>query len=222
MDDVNRLLILAALFVAPAVAQTVHRSAETPKFMGRDVIVHEPKIEDGMFPKGPASICVEAPPQEQCYTMPLDFGRNTTVALVDVQKDTPALFFSAESGGVSGWSIHFALLLPQTSKQLANLFADNVTVSNQSQHTFWSEPELSQAKIFVTADYLSGPGDTHYGEHRYVISAYLWDEPFYSLVDRYVTSHWYDLEKADVLVSERPEVLVRLKRVIPGIRERSQ
>jgi hypothetical protein len=197
-----------------ASAQTVHRSPEIPKFMGREVTVTEPEVEDGMFPKGPATICVEGPPQSQCYTMPKDFGRNTKVSVLEVRKDTPALLFSADGGGVSGWGVHYALLIADTAKVLDNRLTEEVTVSNQSQTDFWNEPALSDGKIFVTADYSWGPDEGHYGEHRYEISAYVWKEPFYTRADRYVTSSRYDLEAgADVLGSERPEILARLKRL---------
>src|ERR1051325_9399930 len=93
-----------------------------PKFMGREVTIIEPELEDEFFPKGPASVCVEEPPQRQCYTAPRDFGRDPTVTVVEVEKDLPALFFSAASGGVSGFGIHFALLRPGTGKDLENLF----------------------------------------------------------------------------------------------------
>lgn len=171
----NRALILGLFFAAAAGAQKVHRSPEIPRFMGREVTIREPEVEDGQFPKGPATVCIEGPPMKQCYTAPLDFGRESAVEVVQVQKDTAALFFSAANGGVSGWSINFALLSPGKSQRLENLFAEDVKVSNQSQHVFWSESEISEAKLFVTANYLWGPGDSHYGEHRYTISTYLWD-----------------------------------------------
>jgi hypothetical protein len=81
--------------------------------MGREVTVTAPELDaDGFFPKGPATVCVEAPPQRQCYTAPMDFGRSPAVEVIQIDKDTPALFFSAAGGGVSGWIVHFALLRP--------------------------------------------------------------------------------------------------------------
>jgi hypothetical protein len=142
------------------------------KFMGREVTITEPELDpEGYFPKGPASVCLEGPPQRQCCTQPKDFGKDPTVSVVHVKKGMPALFFSAASGGVSGWGIHFALLRPGNSKDLEDLFMGDMSVSNQSQHPFWSEPAISDAQIFVTADYVSGPDESHYSEHRYMISA---------------------------------------------------
>jgi hypothetical protein len=174
---------------------------------------------DGFFPKGPASVCLEAPPQRQCYTAPKNFGRNPTVTLVEL-KDLPALLFSAASGGVSGWTIRFALLRPGTGKDLENLFMSDVSVSNQSQNALWTDAGISDAPFFVTADYVWGPDESHYSPHRYIISAYvqqhssLLEATYYYLQDRYMTSNAYDQEAdADILASEKPEILTRLRRV---------
>jgi len=93
-------------------AQSVPSVEELPKFMSREVTITEPERDaDGFFPKGPASVCIEGPPQRQCYTAPKEFGNNPTVALIDLDKYTPALFFSAASGGISGWQVHLLSFL---------------------------------------------------------------------------------------------------------------
>jgi hypothetical protein len=211
--------ILLLLGAKDSNAQSPRRSQELPKFMGHEVTVVTPETdEDGYYPKGPASVCVEGLRQQQCYTAPKNFGRNPSVAVVELDKDTPALLFSAASGGVSGWMIHFALLRPGDGKALEDLFIADLSVSNQSQHAFWSEPSISRTKIFVTADFAWGPDEGHYGEHRYTISAYvqkitfLLDTPHYYLADRYMTTRKYELD-ASILASERQEILARLRRV---------
>ena len=130
-----------------------------------------------------------------------------------------ALLFSAESGGVSGFQIHFALLRPGTGKNLDNLFSD-IAVSNQSRHVFWNDSTISGAPIFLTADYVWSPYEGHYGEHRYMISVYVRPTPnaydafdSYCLEDRFMTVRKYDSEKTDILTSERPEILARLRRI---------
>jgi hypothetical protein len=193
------------------------------KFMGRDVTIVKPELTADGFPKGPASVCLEAPPQRQCYTAPRDFrgnpvfviGKNPTVEVVRLDKGTPALFFSAESGGVSGWAIHFALLRPGQGKELENLLEYGLSVSNQNQHAFWNETTISNSPIFITAEDVWGPGESHYEVHRYVISAYSLDPEGgrYWLADRYMTVRRYDLENADILASEKQEILARLRRV---------
>jgi hypothetical protein len=216
-------IILAALLFlrANATAQSVRRDGDLSKFMGRELTITEPERDpDGYFPKGPASVCLEGLPQRQCYTAPEAFGNSPTVTVVQIEKDMPALLFSAASGGVSGWTIHFALLRPGTGENLQDLFMSDISVSNQSQHAFWSDSAISDAQIFVTADYVWGPDESHYSEHRYIISAYVrkpsseLDDLYYYLEDRYMTVHKYDLEgNADVLASERQEILARLRRL---------
>jgi hypothetical protein len=187
--------------------------------MGRQVTVVTPELdEDGFFPKGPASVCLEGPPLRQCYTAPQEFGRNPTVTVTQLDKNTPALLFSAESGGVSGWTVLFALLRPGARTELDDLFF-GITVSAQSQHAFWSDSTISPAPIFLTASYVWGPDEAHWGAHRYIISAYVrklvsGDFDSYFLEDQYRTTRYYDLDaKADILTSEKQEVLARLRRV---------
>ena len=196
-------------------------SQSVPKFMGRVVTIAKPKLDaDGFFPVGPASVCIDGPPQRQCYTQPEDFGKDPEVSLVHVKKDLPALLFSAASGGVSGWRVHFALLRPDASKELVDLFIGDMEVSNQNQHAFWRDPSVSDSLIFLTAVAVWGPNEGHYGEHRYIVSAYVRKpvldlaDSYYSLEDRYMTVRSYDIEaNADVLASEKPEILARLRRI---------
>ena len=155
----------------------------------------------------------------QCYTAPPDFGRCVTVELVQVGEDMPALLFSAASGGVSGFGVHFALLRPGMGKDLEELFPSDISISNQSQHAFWNEHTISDVSIFVTAEDIWGPGEGHFSEHRYMISAYVLrtadDFDAYYLEDRFMTVRKYDLVDSndDVLASERQEILSRLWRV---------
>lgn len=216
-------LIITALLLFSAsqasIAQPVHHGQDLPKFMGREVAIHQPQHDAEGFPKGPATICVEGPPREQCYTAPMDFGNDPTLEVVQLAKENPALLFSASSGGVSGWEIHFALLVPGSGKELQDLLLSEVSVSSLSQDEFWIEPTISDARIFLTADAVWGPDEVHFGDHRYMISVYLraLDDPNYWLGDRYMTTRKYDLgTKVNVLQAERPEILARLKRVVPA------
>jgi hypothetical protein len=48
-------------------AQPVPGGRDLPKFLGRAVTIVEPELEaDGLFPRGPASIWVEGPPEREC------------------------------------------------------------------------------------------------------------------------------------------------------------
>jgi hypothetical protein len=235
MEGLNAMaakLIIPAVFLFLGSKDTGAQSPpghDLPKFMGRQVTIIEPEIDaDGFFPKGPASVCVEGPPQQQCYTAPKAFGKNPTVAVVELEKDVPALLFSAESGGVSGWQVGFALLHPGTGKSLENLFFSDMAVSNQSQHAFWNDSTISDAPIFLTADFVWGPDESHYVEHRYIISAYvrrpssLVDDLSYYLEDRYMTVHKYELWNTDILSSEKQEILARIRRLKAETDDRSK
>jgi hypothetical protein len=216
---------MAAKLITPIflfwVSTNLNAQAIPKLFMGRKITITEPKTDaDGFFPLGPASVCLEGPPQRQCYTAPEDFGRVPSVTVVQMTKNMPGLFFSAASGGVSGWRVHFALLRPGMSKDLEDVLLTDTEVSNQSQHAFWNDPSISSALIFVTANYVWGPDEGHYGDHRYIISAYVLkreeivDDPSYYLEDRYMTARKYDLEAhANILASEKPEILARLRRL---------
>lgn len=133
-------------------------------------------------------------------------------------KDMSALFFSAASGGVSGWGIHFALLRPGAGNDLENLLLPDLSVSNISQHAFWNDVTISDTPIFVTANFAWEGDECHYCDHRYKISSYTWktssllDGPYYSLEDEYMTVRKYKSEDADILGSEKPEILARLRR----------
>jgi hypothetical protein len=179
------------------------------------------KDDPGMSPPRPAKLCLEGPPREQCYVALDGFGWNATVKMVQLSKERTALLFSAATGGVSGWSMHLALLTPGTGKDLDDLLPVDLSLSNQSQTAFWSEPVVSGERIFVTADAFPGPGEAHYSDHRYVISTYIWDVSGYWLADRYISARWHNgSDRTDVLGPERPTVIARLRQVVPGIRQR--
>jgi hypothetical protein len=211
---VPRHLNIAVLLVAIATA-----NAQQLTFMGRKVTLTKPEVDHhgGSWPKGPASVCLEGP-WRQCYTMPGNYGRNPEVSSVHVDAETPALLFSAWSGLASGSRIHIVLLRPGDGHELENLFVNEIELSEQSRHALWSDPSISPAKIFMTADYASGPEECHHCEHRFIISAYLFDRSagLYFLGDQYMTVRSYngDNSKVDVLGAERPEILARLKRVV--------
>jgi hypothetical protein len=192
-------------------------------FMGHAVTIVEPELDADDFPKGSdprVTVCVESVPQRQCYTSPTGYARNPKVSVVQVQKNIPALFLSVESWGVSGWPIHFGLLRPGIGKDLEDLFRSGVEVSNQNQHAFWTDSTISAAPIFVVADFKWGPDEGHYGDHRYIISAYVsrysqdLEGDLYYLNDQFMTSRKYDLDdkKTNILDSEKLEILARLRR----------
>jgi len=216
MGSLGRRFAVLLLVVVSAVGQQAGKLT----FQGRAVTVTDPGTDaEGQFPKGPASVCVEGPPRRQCYTAPKEFGRFPSAKPVTLGKDRAAILFSAASGGVSGFQIRLALLQPGDDKDLAGLFNTDILLSNQSQSLFWTEPSISEFPIFVTADFVWGPEDSHYGTHRFTISAYtlrsteMIDEPHYYLEDRFMTAKSYDLQaQGNPLMSEKAEIIERLKR----------
>jgi hypothetical protein len=221
-------LLLLFCFSREISAQSTSRGPELPGFLGREITITRPEMEgrpgDGPpFPKGPASVCVESPPSQQCYTAPtfenFPFGNSAAATVVLLEKDLPAILFSAATGGVSGWKIHLALLKPGTGSILEQLFVPPISVSDQSQYAFWSDFAISPAQIFVTADAVWGPDEGHFGDHRYMISAYVlapssMELHYYYLQDRYMTVHRYRSEtNIEVLTPEKEEILARLRRI---------
>ena len=190
--------------------------------MGREVTLVEPETDaDGFFPKGPASICIEGPPQRQCYTATEgirkepdrdrgpDVGRHVRYSILGRERRSQWLRNSVRSS--SPWYTNG----PED-------FFSGITVSNQNQHAFCNDSAISDALIFLTADYNWGPDQGHYGAHRYIISSYVrtrlaFSNRFsYYLADQYMSIRKYYLEATptpDILTAEKPESLARLKRV---------
>lgn len=194
-----------------------------PQSMGiglRTVIINDPgTTEDGFDPKGTASVCLDGPPRTQCYRAPEHFGRNPKATALELREGLDALWFSVASGGVSGFEIHYALLIPGAEQDLIDLFSKPIKTSNQSQTGFLSDPSISPAKIVVIADFVWGPDESHHGPHRFIISSYVLrlssdlNESRYFLQDRYMTARWYrDDDGTSIVEAERQQALSRLKR----------
>jgi hypothetical protein len=206
-------------------------AADPVTYLGRQVTVVDPGTDpDGFFPKGEVKVCVQGRPEEDCYMAPKGVGRTPSLSVVELRKGESALFFEAASGGVSGFAIHFALLnfcdrgrfSGCRMDELKDLLPYELEVSSQSQHEWWELSGISDSKVFLTADYNWGPGESHFSDHRYIVSVYVrrrddFDELSYYLVDRFMTVRSYgyknDGELDDVLGAEKQEILTRLKRV---------
>lgn len=224
MIDWKRVALSVSALIA--VSGTVAAQTQAlPKFMGRQITVSAAtRDKSGYFPEGPVTICVEGPPKRQCFTTEKEYGLDPRVRVVEFRKGSPAILFSANSGGVSGWGVRLALLRPGDQEKLTNLFFSDTTISNLGQNAFSNEPAISDTGILLTADWEYGPDEAHYTPHRYMISAYALrssnslDDPTYFLEDRFMTVRKYDTGKpeTDILKSERPEILARLRRAKAG------
>lgn len=175
-------------------------------------------------PAGPISLCLDIPPQPACHVTPKDYSYNPNVQLIQLTIGEPAILFSSENYGMSGWGVRFALLRLNQKNRLEDLLPRDIIVSNQSQHAIWDEKVVSNSKIFVTANCLWGPDEGHFGQHRYLISTYRRKESAYPadtddsyyLHDQYMTVRKYELEanpQPDILAAERPEIVARLARI---------
>lgn len=89
----------------------------------------------------------------------------------------------------------------------------------RSKDEFRTDPTISEAKVFVTADHTWGPDESHYGDRRYFISADAPQSPTeviesrrYHLEDRYMTVRKYDLEGRNP-ECRKAGFLARLRRV---------
>src|SRR5579871_1171616 len=201
-----------------ASAQTADAKKTLPKFEGREITLIPAEVDENGFAKGPASVCLEAPPRRQCYRAPEDYGVDLEVSVIQITKGKPAVFFSANARGLGGFSTHFALLRPGFGNELSDLLGADTSVSDQSWYTWWNMSAISDAPIFVTADFIWGPSDGRFTDHRYTISAYVWVYSSitrfweYHLMDRYMTADAYSLS-GDILATERLEILARLARI---------
>jgi hypothetical protein len=218
--------------LSSALAGLMLLAADPVTYLGRQVTVVDPGTQDpdGFYPKGEAKVCVQGQREKDCYTAPKGVGRTPSLSVVELKRGESALFFEAASGGVSGFSLHFALLkfcdrdrFPGCKvDELKNLLPYELEVSNQSQHAWWELAGISDSKVFLTAEYVWGPREAHYSDHRYIVSVYVrrpddFDELSYYLVDQFMTVRSYsyknDDELDDVLDAEKQEILARLKRV---------
>ena len=217
------MLVAASLISAHAALAQSTKAADVTKFMGRAVVLTAPKPDPATLNlKDFASVCLEGPPERQCYSAPEAFWDSPQVSLVDLGEGTSALLFSAQTRGISGWQTQLALLRPGASKDLDDMFAMvDASLSNQSRHAFWTNAAISDAPIFVTAEYVLGADEAHYTDHRYIISAYvltssvLLQGKYYFLGDRYMTVRKYGMGD-DILASEKPEIFAGLKRAKAG------
>jgi hypothetical protein len=140
------------------------------------------------------------------------FVYRPSLARVQSPKTTaPSLFaFTAWAEPDGSHQIEFLDVIGVDSKNKAVSVLDSpITLSEQSQHSFWSNAKISVWPILATADYIMSPGETHLGHHRYRIRTYLYGatKRAYQMADEYETEERYpgldDGSKLSVLERER-------------------
>jgi hypothetical protein len=175
--------------------------------------------EDGV-PTGSASVCLVSKASRECYTPPQHdppFGLRAEANTVPLRKGFDALLFRADAwAGGSGILTTLALLVSREGR-LVNLLPD-VALTNQSEYRFWNEAAISDTALFVTADYVWGENESHFGRHRYRVTTYSFSKELqeYAIRDEYLTLKKYagydQAETITVLEPEKQEVLSRLRR----------
>lgn len=107
-----------------------------------------------------------------------------------------------------------AVLRYEPNGSLKNLMP-YVAATNVSQRAMWSLPEASSYPILVHADFLWDKNETHFGDHFYMVEAWVYDsaKDQYARAFEYKTSQRYgggDEIPVRVLQGERSQILRRL------------
>jgi hypothetical protein len=195
------------------------------------VTAYQAPGDEGRFGDVPARICFvrgSAPP-EGCVSLLRASTNNTdrlvyqTVTGLSVTRlmhapAVSAVLAQAEmSYGGSGTSEQYALWSYRGS---TDSFQPLATFSVSEQGEFLIVDEGRLAGCVMTADYLLGPGETHFGRHRFEIAVHRLDPVTmaYTEVVRYVTQAKYpslDEGGVDVIRPEMPQTLRILRYIYP-------
>jgi len=124
--------------------------------------------------------------------MVTQFGLLPEGQRVSIRAGGSLVLIFADCGGGSGSSARFALLRYRRDHPLYDLLP-KIELSNQSDHALWDVPSVSPMPVLVTADYIWGAGEAHYGSHFYEIRAYRYnpDTDKYAQILTYRTSRKY-------------------------------
>lgn len=220
---------LAKLALVLAQSLLLTLSAQQLLFNGQPVTIKGATNDDASMAKTqgpPASLCIGKASSKICYEAPKEYWVAPKAEIVQIDKNSPAILFSAESYGAAGWEIHIALLIQESGNKLVDLFHNQVTRPNQGQHRTFIDPEISPAPILLTDSYIWGMDEGRFSPHRYLISSYLWGYSGYALAHRYVLSDSYMTTRAyssvedgfDILTAEAPEWKSRLRRILKSNR----
>ena len=208
------------LFLFPALttlALAQPASQNRMVFKGQQIEVIAPgATPDGLEPSGPARLCLWRSPK--CFSAPKNdpqFGFSPKAEIVRLSTTQQAVLFSAVASAGGSGTLTMLALLDLENGNWENLLPP-VAITNQGQYIVWRERSVSNADLFVTADFIWGEGETHFSEHRFRVTTYAFnsDTQRYSLRDRYVTRNKHpsldEVDEVNVLDGEKPEILHRL------------
>jgi hypothetical protein len=176
---------------------------------------------DGCSGTKPARICTGSTSSDHCYAPPSEklytFGLEPKAIPAGQINGQPLILFSAMfSGCGSGTLTDYSLLAIQNGEFVK--LSPKIQLTNQSEYKLWHLPQISPLPILVTADFLwDFKTETHFSQHRYAIHAYVFDQGAGKYLEcfRFETTKKYpgldDAEKLNVLESEKPTILERLR-----------
>jgi hypothetical protein len=174
--------------------------------------------EDGVS-TGPASVCLVSKASRECYTPPKHdppYGLRAEASMVPLREGFDALLFKADAWAGGSGILRTMSLLVGRGGSLANLLPD-IALTNQSEYRLLKETAISDTALFVTADYVWGDGESHFGRHRYRVTVYSFskESQCYTVRDEYVTLKRYagldQRGSISVIEPERHEILTRLQ-----------
>jgi hypothetical protein len=184
-------------------------------------VVNGQTDSDG-FPTTSAKLCIKSGIGDQCYSPPSPesplppFALNATAKDLKLATGAVLIVFTAESSSGGSGSLTSIALLEDRNGKLLNLLP-KVTLTNQSEYHFWNLPAISAMAVLVTADFVWGEGETHFSQHHYRITSYVYGKQAgrYVQRDQYVTERKYSgLDNEDeikVLAPEKANIIRRLQ-----------
>jgi hypothetical protein len=221
-------LTMFAASAASAASVTVQPAAESAAAVTIVRPALDPKTS---LPVGPAKVCIPVANARPCYTPPSSeswglpersrppFGLHPKAVDVTLARGTKAVVFTATaSAGGSGALTIVALLVPKNGR-LVDLLPASCTLSELSQYQFWNAPAISKMALFVTANFVWGNGEPHFGvAHHYRVSIYTFDpqKGMYVLRTQYVSAAKYGNGQKfgappDLLQREQPSIIAKLR-----------
>jgi hypothetical protein len=213
-------MLLGALLLS-GIAATIPVYAGDQQEFPRFTIAQGHLDSDG-FPTSGATLCILGR-KDVCFQMSsaaardspsviYQFGLNPRSERLPLATGGSWIFFSSTfSAGGSG-TLERLAVLRYDGHSIVNLMPYKGVTSNISDRAMWTIPNVSPYPILVDADFVWSSGESHSGEHFYMVEAWCFD----SRSDHYVREFSYRTTKRyddddHVLSSERQEILRHLE-----------
>jgi hypothetical protein len=179
-------------------------------------------LDEGGFPISAARLCtIEA--KARCFALvdldPADkddppvFGLRPSAQRIKLSAGGSLVLFHAYTRGGSGSTEMYVLLHSDPDGRLRNT-SPKVFVSNLGDVAMWDLPTVSPVPVLVTADFIWGDGEAHYGDHFFEVRMYVYDAASdrYKLRHTYRTAHKYPgidnwESQPEVLEGERSRII---------------